>query len=133
MSCIGTITNNTNVKIKNENYVPLIKDIKNHNMKWQIGKFEDLDNIQMIFDYFGIVIYHNDLEGYVEINNARGCFYEEEYTDEVLQIIAKYIENGGILEKIIKIMAKKKDMFLKIKELKKWHKKLFGRRYNYEL
>ena len=78
MSCIGTITNNTNVKIKNENDVPLIKDIKNHNMKWQIGKFEDLDNIQMIFDYFGIVIYHNDLEGYVEINNARGCFYEEE-------------------------------------------------------
>ena len=123
MSCIGTITNNTNVKIKNENYVPLIKDIKNHNMKWQIGKFEDLDNIQMIFDYFGIVIYHNDLEGYVEINNARACFYEEEYTDEVLQIIAKYIENGGILEIDYKDYGEKERYVFEDKRAKKMAQK----------
>ena len=77
----------------------------------------------MILDYFGIVIYDNGLEGYVEINNARGCFYEEEYTDEVLQIIAKYIENGGILEIDYKDYGEKERYVFEDKRAKKMAQK----------
>lgn len=123
MSCIGTITNNTNVKIKNGNYAILIEDIKNHNMKWQIERFEDLDNIQTIFDYFGIVIHYNDLEGYVEIDSTRGGFYIEDYTDEVLQIVAKYVESGSILEIDYKDYGEKERYVFKDKRAKKMAQK----------
>ncbi len=98
MSCGATVLSTTNLKIRQENYKDLIEDIKNHNMKWEEDMFEDLTTIQTIFDYFSIKILHNDLEGYVYIDTENSYFYDDELTDEIFCILAKYIEEGSVLE-----------------------------------
>lgn len=98
MSCGATVLSTTNLKIRQENYKDLIEDIKNHNMKWEEDMFENLTTIQTIFDYFSIKILHNDLEGYVYIDTENSYFYDDELTDEIFCILAKYIEEGSVLE-----------------------------------
>lgn len=97
MSCIGTI-NGTNVIIKQENYKDLLLDIQNHNLIWKIDLLEGVKNLQEVFDYFGLIIDYNDLEGYAEIDIDKGCFEEQDYTDEVLSIIAKYVNDDSFIQ-----------------------------------
>ena len=98
MSCGASVLSTTNLKIRQENYKDLIEDIKNHNMKWEEEMFEDLTNIQTIFDYFSIKVLHNDLEGYVYIDTENSYFYDDELTEEIFSILAKYVEEGSVLE-----------------------------------
>ena len=98
MSSIGEITNNTDFRIKEENIVPLLDDIKNHNQKWEIPNLNNIYNIESLFNKIGIISFRDDYEKMVVVQGGGYLDDDIDYFTEILEIIAKYVEDNGIME-----------------------------------
>lgn len=98
MSCVGEITSNTDFRIKEKNIVDLLNDIKNHNLKWQIPNLDNIFNIESLYDYLGFVSFRDDYEKMVVVQGGGYLDDDADYFMEILEIIAKYVDNYGLIE-----------------------------------
>lgn len=98
MSCVGEITSNTDFRIKEKNIVDLLNDIKNHNLKWQIPNLDNIFNIESLYDYLGFVSFRDDYEKMVVVQGGGYLDDDADYFMEILEIIAKYVDDYGLIE-----------------------------------
>ena len=98
MSCVGEITSNTDFRIKEKNIVDLLNDIKNHNLKWQIPNLNNIFNIESLYDYLGFVSFRDDYEKMVVVQGGGYLDDDADYFIEILEIIAKYVDDYGLIE-----------------------------------
>lgn len=98
MSCVGEITSNTDFRIKEKNIVDLLNDIKNHNLKWQIPNLDNIFNIESLYDYLGFVSFRDDYEKMVVVQGGGYLDDDADYFIEILEIIAKYVDDYGLIE-----------------------------------
>lgn len=89
----------SSVIIKEKNYKPLVKKIVENNkyFHWNIEELNGVVSVQDLFNYLGLKVKYNDLEGYAFIDVEESYFFQVDYYEDILNDIVDFVEDGGEL------------------------------------